>query len=52
MGKNKKKFLGPFILTAILENNKIEIENTKNKHKEILHVNETKIMDGAESAQK
>lgn len=53
--KIKKKFLGPFILTKILENNKIEIENPKTKRKEIIHINESKIMplvpDGAGSTQ-
>ncbi|CAG9772265.1 unnamed protein product [Ceutorhynchus assimilis] len=34
-GKSKKKFLGPFTLTQILPNNKIEIENPKTKHKEL-----------------
>ena len=54
-GKIKSKFLGPYILTDILENNKIEIENPKTKKKEIMHRNETKIMplvpDGAGPSQ-
>lgn len=43
-GKIKNKFKGPFILTKILENNKIEIENPVNQNKEIIHVNEAKII--------
>lgn len=54
-GKIKRKFHGPYILTEILENSKIEIENPKTKRKEIIHINETKIIplvpDGAGPAQ-
>lgn len=53
-GKLHSRFLGPFTLTKILENNKIEIENPKTKRKEIIHINETKITsivtDGSESS--
>lgn len=53
-GKLHNRFTGPFTLTKILENNKIEIENPKTKRKEILHINETKIKsivtDGSESS--
>lgn len=43
-GKQKNKFNGPYILTKILENGKIEIENPKTKNKIIVHINETKII--------
>lgn len=43
-GKLKNKFTGPFTLTKILENNKIEIEYPKTKSKEVIHINEAKII--------
>lgn len=44
LGKLHPKHKGPFILTKVLENNKIEIKNPKTNQKEIVHVNETKII--------
>ena len=52
--KLNRKFNGPYILTKILDNSKIEIQNPKTKKTEIIHINETKIMpivpDGSESS--
>lgn len=41
--KIKNKFLGPYTVSKILENGKLEILNTKNNKTEIIHKNETKI---------
>lgn len=43
LSRNKKnnKFLGPYIITEILEHNKVKIKNEKNKT-EIIHIKELK----------
>lgn len=40
--KNKNKFLGPFIITELLENNKVKIKNTSNNKIETIHMKELK----------
>ena len=53
--KNKPKFSGPYIITEILEHNRVKIKNVKNPNKtEITHIKELKkplVTDGPSSTE-